>query len=61
MSCLTTFTEESKEDLNDKDTYLIPIVTEIDDKLHGILETLQLMQETMTLMDARIRALETAP
>jgi len=58
MTCLTTFTEESKEDLNDAEAYLIPIVTEIDDKLHEILETLQLVQETMTLMDARITALE---
>lgn len=44
MSCLTTFTEEAKGDLNDAEAYLIPIVTEIDDKLHDILLRLDALE-----------------
>lgn len=61
MSCLTTFTEDSKMDLLDTETYLIPLVTEIDEKLHDITTTLLLIQETLVNLDARITALEDAP
>jgi hypothetical protein len=45
-------------DLLDTESYLIPIVTEIDEKLHDIETTLLLIQETLMNLDARITALE---
>ena len=45
-------------DLLDTESYLIPIVTEIDEKLHDIENTLLLIQETLMNLDARITALE---
>lgn len=61
MSCLTTFTEDAKQDLLDTENFLNPIITEIDQKLHDIETTLLLIQETLVNLDARITALEDAP
>lgn len=43
MSCLTTWTAEAQEDAVDL-TVLVSVITEIDDKLHDILERLEALE-----------------
>tara|TARA_B100001093_G_C26802509_1_gene1004055 strand:- start:1204 stop:1344 length:141 start_codon:yes stop_codon:yes gene_type:complete len=41
--CLETWTEETKEDVNDQDR-LVKIISEIDEKLQNILERLEALE-----------------
>lgn len=43
MSCLTTWTEDAQQDAVDI-TVLVTVITEIDDKLHDILNRLEALE-----------------
>lgn len=44
MSCLTTWTAEAQEDAIDI-AVLVSVITEIDDKLHDIIERLEALEQ----------------
>lgn len=65
MSCLTSFTDDARQDINDADSYLIPIVTEIDDKFHDLMNRVTALENAvlalnaaLDLIDQRVVALE---